>query len=137
MFQNFKIQHNNKYSVYNNKNNFEVISFKKNISLMGPRALNKILKKVKKDKTGLDPNSLRIKSRSYWQDYGKWTNCESFCIQFFKDVTPFLWFVVNFLRQTNFVASHILIILIVKIHWRIDSRQFILNTRSPLYGLWK
>ena len=38
---------------------------------MGPRALNKILKKVKKDKTGLDPNSLRIKSRSYWQDYGK------------------------------------------------------------------
>ena len=31
--------------------------------------LNQILKKVKQVKSGLDPKSLRIKPRSYWQDF--------------------------------------------------------------------
>ena len=34
-----------------------------------PRALNQILKKVKKVKPGLDSKSLKIKPRSYWQDF--------------------------------------------------------------------
>ena len=59
-FDLFFILHNNEYSVYINN---------QNVSFIGPRALNRFLKKVKKVKPGLDPKSLRIKPWSYWQDF--------------------------------------------------------------------
>ena len=46
-----------------------VILLKKIFRLTDPRALNQILKKVKKVKPGLDSKSLKIKPRSYWQDF--------------------------------------------------------------------